>query len=336
MTKQQQFPALTALKGFFILIIVLHNTSLVDPLFDAIPGVAFITLYGGALGNSMFFLLSGFLLAWGYRERIMAGRISLQDYLLRRLKKIYPLYLITNIVALLTAISRYGISALQLEKLAFTLLLQNGGGLGQGGPYNSPTWFVSALFVCYAAYYAVCRFAGTPTRYRCLVALGIAWGYTLTVLKLELPFCYEGNGTGFMNFFLGCAMAELLPRMKKENHKWLRPAIMAALLESVYLLLRYGVEIICGNSSTAFAFVICPMILYLAFAEGLCTKVLQLKPFVYLGKISTSVYFWHLPLYFVLQDLLAAGGSLGEKLYMGYLLVLLVWSAASNRLIENR
>ncbi len=335
MAEKRFFPELTSLKGLFILVIVLHNTSLVNPVFQNVPGIPYITLFGGIFGNSMFFMLSGFLLSIGYRERIASGGVSFQSYMHHRLAKLYPLYLVTNIVALLISVFRYGASSIQLEKLAFTLLLQNGGGLTAANPYNAPTWFVSALLVCYAAYYAIRRIARTVTGYRCLLFAGIAWGYALIVLQLSVPYCFEGNGIGFMNFFIGCILAEYWPG-PDSRRTWFRPAVFATLLGIGYLLLKFGVEIICGNVHSAAAFVISPMIIYLALSNGLCARLLRLKPLVYLGKISSSVFFWHLPLCYLLQDLLASGGTLGEALFVVYLVVLLLCSAAVNHLMENK
>ena len=88
----------------------MHNTSLVNPVFQNIPGIPYIELYGGDFGNSMFFMLSGFLLSAGYRNRLSSGTVPFQDYMLRRLAKLYPLYLITNLAALMIDIFPSAIS----------------------------------------------------------------------------------------------------------------------------------------------------------------------------------------------------------------------------------
>ena len=88
MDQKGYFRSLTSLKGLFILMIVLHNTLSISHVFSHIPGTAFIIRFGGQLGNSMFYILSGFLLSAGYRDRIQSHRISFPAYLLRRLKKL--------------------------------------------------------------------------------------------------------------------------------------------------------------------------------------------------------------------------------------------------------
>lgn len=334
MAAKRSLPSLTALKGLFIFVIVLHNTFLFKPLFDNVPGTAFIRLYGGALGNSMFFILSGYLLSYSYRERIRDGSVPFKTFLLRRLKKLYPLYIITNAAALMLAIAQHGISVMTLKRTAFTILLQMGG-LEQGLPYNSPTWFVGALFACYVLFFFVAYYAKRPTQYHCAIVFGIAWGYMLIGMEMAIPFCYSANGIAYLCFFIGCGLAELYPLITRQMHKWLRPASFLVLASSFYLLFRYGVDIISGDFLIASAFVLCPLIVYLALAEGWCSKLLGQKPFVLLGRISVSVYFWHLVVYTMLA-LLLPGGILGEKEYVLYLLVLIVWSILSYKFIEKR
>lgn len=334
MANKRQLPELTSLKGLFILVIVLHNTLCLEPLFGSVPGTAFLQLYGGKLGNAMFFILSGYLLSYSYRERIRDGAVSFGAFLLRRLKKLYPLYIITNVAALILSVLHYGISAITLKKAAFTVLLQMGG-LEEGVPYNSPTWFVAALFACYILFFFVACYAKKPTQYHFTIVIGIVWGYTLIEAGAAIPFCHSGNGMAFMCFFIGCGLTELYPLITQKMHKWLRPASVLVLISSFVLLFRYGVDIISGDFLVASAFVLCPLILYLAQAEGWCSKLLRLKPFVFLGKISVSVYFWHLVV-FSAMTLLVPGGKIGEKGYTLYLLVLIVWSIISNLLIEKK
>lgn len=98
MDKKRFFDSLTGLKGIFIYIIVLFHTLPDTPFINAIPMTSLIGIYGGTFGNYMFFMLSGFLMAYSYRKKIEKHEISLKAYLLRRLFKLYPLYLLSNMV----------------------------------------------------------------------------------------------------------------------------------------------------------------------------------------------------------------------------------------------
>lgn len=335
MRQTERFDSLTSLRGLFILVIAFHNTMQFQPLFNAVPGSAFFTLFGGDLGNSMFFLLSGFGMAFGYRDRIQAHTLAFQDFLLKRLRKLYPMYLISNFAALVLEVVQYGLSAINLQKIVLTVLLRMGGGLIGKNPYNAPTWFLCTLLLCYVVFFFVSYICKTPTQYRCAIALGIVWGYFCMTASLEIPFCDSGSGMGLMNFFIGCALAEGYPLLRDKHRKWAAPAAFAALLFMLYLMLRYGIEIICGNVKVAFAFCVCPLIFYLAMAQGLCTKILQWKVFVFLGKISSSIFFWHLVVYpgFCVVWL-APGQTITERDYLVYFAVMIVWSILSHWILE--
>lgn len=338
MEQGKRLDALTALKGIFILIIVFHNTMLFEPLFEAVPGSAFLTLFGGALGNSMFFLLSGFGMAFGYRDRIQSHAIAFGDFLGKRLKKLYPMYLASNFAALILAIVQYGASAINLQRIAFTVLMQMGGGLTGVDLYNTPTWFVCTLMLCYVVFFFTAYHCKTRTQYRSAIVGGIVLGYGLLTAGLKLPFCHADSGIGLMNFYIGCALAEAYPLLREKRQKWAAPGAFVTLLAIAYLLLRYGVEIICGNVQVAFAFCICPLIFYLAMADGLCTKILRWKPLVALGNISSSIYFWHLVLYsgaYALFYRIAPGQSIQEIHYLVFFVGLLVWSTLAHRIFER-
>lgn len=338
MVQRNTFSSLTSLKGIFILVVAFHNTMLVHPLFDAFPGTAFLTAFGGALGNSMFFALSGFCMSCGYRDRISSHAVSFKDFLWKRLKKLYPLYFITNIAALFLDIVRYGMSAINLEKIASTLLLKMGGGLRTEGPYNAPTWFLCTLFLCYVVFFFLCYHSKTATHYYCAIALAIILGRALATADLSFPFCSSSNGLGLMNFFIGCALAEVYPRITQRTHKWAAPLSFFTLLFAFCLFWKYGTEIICGNVSTAFAFVITPLIICLALVDGPCKQILQLKPLVYLGKISGSIFFWHLVVYYafsILFSLFVPGQTIQETHYLLYFVTMIAWSIASYSFLER-
>ena len=244
------------------------------------------------------------------------------------------MYLISNLVAFVSEIARYGVSAINLEKLIFTITLQFGG-LGEHSPYNKPTWFLCTLMVCYVLFFLLCHYAKNPTQYVSFITATMILGYILMSLDLDIPYFRSSEGIAYMNFFLGCIFAEVYPLISRKLHRWLQPAFLVALPVMAYLLLAYGVEIIAGDVKIAFAFLICPMVLYLALAKGICSKILQFKPFVFLGKISSCIFFWHLVLYLIFCEVLPQGSSITETQYLLYFLLMIGFSAAATFLEEK-
>lgn len=339
MNQNERLSSLTSLKGLFITIIVFHNTFSVIPLFDAVPGISFLTRYGGTLGNSMFLMLSGFLLSYGYQDRICNHQIPFKSFLFRRLRKLYPLFLVTNAFALLIDIFRYGPSAVVLDKIALSLLLQAGVGLYGGNPYNSPTWFLSVLLICYLLFFFICWLSKSSTQRWCMTLAMVAIGCFLSDANLSIPFLFNGSGLGYMNFFLGCAFANLYSIIPAHCHKWAKKVAFAALCVSFWLMFRYGIDIISGNFAHASAFLLVPLILYLSRTDGLCRRILQWKPLIRYGSISTQLFFWHLPVFYFFCDLYSAvfpGTSIKEPHYLVYLAVLIAWCFLFPKLTKDR
>lgn len=338
MEKRRSLDAITGLKGICIFLIVFFHTLPQTPLIDRIPFSSFVSFYGGTLGNYMFFMISGFLIANGYRDRIAEGEISFGAFLMRRLSKLYPLYILSNLVMLIGEVVQYGVSAINLKKVVLTVLLQNGGGLEEMYPYNGPTWFLSALFVCYMAYFVVAYYSKNKTSYCCFICLGIVWGYSLAIKGWVPPLCFGRNGDSFLNFFLGCALAEVLPYLNRKSWKWLQLAAVLILAASGILLLRYGVEIIAGDSKVAFAFLICPLVICLAVGENPISRFLQWKPVYYLGKLSVSIYFWHFVVYDIFEFIyrtVTGDAEIGDPQYAAYLALMILLSVLSHHYLEG-
>lgn len=76
--------SLTTLRGIFILFIFFHHVGIY-------PG-------GGSMATTFFFVLSGFSLTLGYKDKVMNKEFSYLSYLKRRFIKFYPLHWITLII----------------------------------------------------------------------------------------------------------------------------------------------------------------------------------------------------------------------------------------------
>lgn len=326
MSSKRELPVLTALKGIFCLIIAFHNTMLAQLLFDDVPGVSFIYLYGGTLGNSVFLTISGFLFAYNYRSKVQNHEMPFFSFMARRFLKLYPLYLITNGISLVLSIIKYGPSVINLTRIASILLLQ------AFDPYNAPTWFLIVLFACYIAFYFISYNAKNDTQYFCGISLFVLLAFSL---QSGLPFFGPRYCFAYLNFFAGCILAELYPIILKKGRTWLPHVCLACLACIAYLLLKFGVEIISGNVDKGFSLCITPLILCIALSDNIYARILQCKPLVYLGKISTSVYFWHWPVYLFFTEVIV-GGPISEKQYMIYAALLCFCSILSFRYIEGR
>ncbi len=71
--------SLTSLRGIFILFIFFHHCL------NLYPG-------GGTMAVSFFFVLGGFSMTIGYKDKVLKSYFSYKDYLSRRYIKFYPLH----------------------------------------------------------------------------------------------------------------------------------------------------------------------------------------------------------------------------------------------------
>lgn len=112
----------------------------------------------GYLATDFFLMLSGFVLARAYGAPIIAGTVSPGRFWWKRFTRCYPTHLIT--LGLLTAMvaiaALLGVAANHPENFPWSgvpaqILLLHVFGQG-GGQWNIPSWTISALLVCYAAF----------------------------------------------------------------------------------------------------------------------------------------------------------------------------------------
>lgn len=92
--QESEIRALTGLRFVAAFYVFLFHIHIRWPLAEG----AFLrhVLDQGAIGMSLFFMLSGFLLAYRYAD----GQVSVKDYLLNRFARIYPVYAVAALVTL--------------------------------------------------------------------------------------------------------------------------------------------------------------------------------------------------------------------------------------------
>ena len=82
---------ISALRGIFIMMIVLHHLNLYDG--------------GGTLGVAFFFMLGGFVLSLGYYDRVSAADFSYGAFVRRRCAKFLPLHWLCLLAAMPLALA---------------------------------------------------------------------------------------------------------------------------------------------------------------------------------------------------------------------------------------
>jgi peptidoglycan/LPS O-acetylase OafA/YrhL len=112
--------------------------------------------YEGYAGVGFFFILSGFILAYSYRERLLSGNMSISTFYKTRIARIYPLHLLTFIIAAIL-LQPFETSLGYLVKFISNLTLTQSF-LPFGGIYfafNAPSWSISDEMFFYFLFPAI-------------------------------------------------------------------------------------------------------------------------------------------------------------------------------------
>lgn len=273
---------LQSLRFVFVMMIVMSHFGYRGfPAFDA----------GGDCGVAFFFVLSGFALSLGYGRRIDECTFSYRTFMRRRLLKLYPLHLLCLMLFLVLFHTKETIDV----RLVFNVLL-----LQSWVPdsnyvfsYNGVSWFLSCLLFLYAVFPLAYRLANKLTLAvvlaLCLVAyLVVPYSQVNVVL-------YVNPLMRFVDFFIGIMLCKTFMK----HHETTR-------LPSFYLWAEIGLTILLVLLLAAYPYtdaklrnaplywvVILPLLLVFARQQGPVSKVLQLRPLLWLGSLSMPVFLIH-------------------------------------------
>ncbi len=104
------------------------------------------------LGVDLFFLLSGFVLAYVYKDTFSTGVSagSWGQFMIRRLARIYPLHIATLIIVL--SYAHFTLAPGTAKVLAMNIGLVHAWGLTDQFLFNSPSWSISCEFAAYLVF----------------------------------------------------------------------------------------------------------------------------------------------------------------------------------------
>ncbi len=186
---QKEIRSWTALRGIFILGIVLYHVS--GDYQQPFGVFSEACLQGGLWGNSFFFLTSGLVCAMSLNRSGDGMR-----FLRNRVRRVYPWYAATNGLMLLLNVLRHGVRwQITLSDTVPIFLMTSSGWVRDIYPYNSPTWFISALMLVSLVFVAIHSLRKkNRLLYRAVSLLLACWGRVLIISGWNVPFCYIHDG----------------------------------------------------------------------------------------------------------------------------------------------
>ena len=275
-----------------------------------------------------FFVLSGFVIAHAYFDRLRDGQ-SLSNFVIRRFGRLWPLHAAMFVPFFLFEAARYyaSLKGAQGDVLApfsgyrapgtipVELAFLNSVGLYQATGWNTPSWSISSEFWTYILFGALCipGRRAMPLIAGALVLAALAVGWRNGHGDFDMTF---GLGTlrCVAGFFAGVSV-NLLWRASRDRAQTHRGLFGAA--EIPVVLLAFGFVAYAGGTPASFAapFVFGALVYCFAAEAGPMSRAMNNAPFRLLGDLSYSIYMTALLIALVGgRAIVAVAGRLGYEI----------------------
>ena len=272
----------------------------------------------------MFFLISGFLIAYHYRDRILT--MSFPSYFKRHFGKLIGASIVVNLWAWGNAglMTVGGFESAQRPvtalRMILSVLMMNTGWFTSvretGLPVCSTMWYIDILFLCYLLYFAIGKIGRNRIVYLCICAGMVLVGKICLDATPNLPFLWALNGRGYAPFFLGVLLYEFQERASEKVRRivtWLWSGFVAVFFVFHMIV---GFERVFGVFGTMnyvryFEFVAAPGILLAALNLPLVRNGFSWEPLCMLGSLSAEIYYVHNN---VFQDYWMLNRATGERI----------------------
>jgi len=363
-SRRPDLPALTGLRAVAALLVVLFHYKYIVPGLgqSTTPGARVIQ--SGFVGVSLFFVLSGFILAYTYIDDDGGLRGSRNEFLFARFARIYPVYLVALLIALPIFIDISLVHPVGVMKLGDTIrtailtpLLLQGWTPKRAWMWNGPGWSLSAeaffylLFPVLGVWMAkqssrrltavgaiACVAIVTPPLLLGASRAGGIWSVTPSSYGPWVAFVKFSPLIHLPQFIIGIitGIAFIRRRGGKSSAMPLASTASIAAIAAVlavgnripYLLLQAGV----------LAPVFAISIYTLAHGRGIVCKALSHPVALKLGEASYALYLLHMPLSWYLTRVLRLLGWPRIEAWTGlsgFVVIALVVSLGVYALIEE-
>ena len=306
--KQDKLLALESLRGIAAISVAFFHFNIGSHFNNDFVGSAWLMV-------DFFFVLSGFVIALNYMDRIKTLN-DLSNFQIKRFLRLYPLHLLMLFTFLGIEFAKY-MAEFQFDMvvnnrafsendltafIANLFLIQNWS--MSGLTYNYPSWSISAEFYTYAVF-ALLLLVSKANK------IFLASALTISIVTFGFALNETGMGTGNLtggplrclySFSIGALIFIIYSKLRS----------MSISLKSVVplFLIAVSVSIVSQFGSNEFEYVVFIPILFgitiLSIAlnnkESFLNKTLSRKWLVYLGTISYGIYMIHACIWWILSQ----------------------------------
>lgn len=280
---------LTSLRLIFALLVFLSHLELISDRFSG------YLLTEGYVGVSFFFILSGFIIAYNYLDKLGTYR-ERRNYYISRIARIYPLHILTTVAA----IALYGFSIhspLSWIQLAMSATMTNAY-IPRSDfffAFNAPAWSLCCeqlFYITFPLIIPLLRKQNRMTTLLILAAIAIIIGGAITPEAYSKGIWYVNPFTRYPEFIIGILIFLVYRRIKGYSIGK-GPGTFIEIASVAMFMLFY----VCGEEipkvyrySIYYWIPISAIILSFSLQKGALSGILSRKIFLIGGEISYGIY----------------------------------------------
>ncbi|MBZ5653499.1 MAG: acyltransferase [Acidobacteriia bacterium] len=285
---RDELKALTGIRAFAAWWVVLfHLRSGIVTLIPAARTYLWLVADGDK-GVDLFFILSGFVLAYNYAARFATVRPSAYlKFLCFRLARIYPAHMAALIIWILFAVANLSVKHKAVDPRYFGLptlianvLLVHGWGIPLRTSWNYPAWSISMEWLAYLHFPCVIAVISRVRSTRLVLA-------SICLLACGAPLLFDTAYSHYARllseFWIGCLLYILYARRRDTNFRW-----------DIVALFALPATICLASVVKWFVLPVLALTIYsLTHERGITVKVYGSRVARYWGRVSYSLYIVH-------------------------------------------
>jgi len=279
---------LTHLSGLFFK----YNEEFLDHSF-----AKYIRMKEGHLGVSFFFILSGFILAYNYKGKFIRKTITYRNFMLARIFRIYPLHILTLVIALVIKNNHFDTILHWIKLLVNFMLLQSFVPVRDFFfSFNNLSWSISDEMFFYALFPILILLVLKLKKYALLLIL------IPPIVIAFFPSLKETHWTYYINplfrvfdFLIGILLFELFEKTKHQKISFNRGTLIEITSIVIFILFyAFYKDVEKSFRWSVYYWIPMSLIIYVfSFQKGFLSKILSNKMLIWLGEISFCFYMIH-------------------------------------------